>query len=890
MPQPMLKRNKLRPPQLLAHCLARQKLLQRLNNAAQRGALLSLLRAPLGYGKSTLLAQYVTGIDSPWGWCRLDSADNQPLNLLLHLHAALGLQQPAQSPDAMNADRLWSAMLDHLESLDTRFTLILDDLHLLRARPAWRYLEELLHYPPANLHLLAASNGEPTLPLRHLRRDGRLHVLETRDLALDSGEIRELTAARGLAMDSDLIYLLRAGSEGWISGVLFGLDAHPGPDLPDALQPNVLSVMARQTFEQAAGFFNEEVLRQLSPALLRFLTRISVVSAFDPDLAASLSGEATAAQLIRQLQRQDLFIQQRTSDRLVYRLHPLLRRTLYQSLRQHNPERLISLHQQAADWLLAHHHYTEAVYQLGRARAFNRLLAVIERHSFDLLREGEVNSIVDFLADVPGENAADNFTLAVTEASTVIVTNDITRAGACLRRLQRLVRRNEVPERRPERVHQTLAFLRSRLAALGGNFGHSLALVERALSRYPQANAATAVLQFNRATCLFALGQLRSAREDATQSLAELEALGFSGYTNMLQLLLGQIELAQGQIVQAEERFLAHGRLQPDSAERNFYDLFQYLGLGQALLAQNRLEQAAQCFSRAEALALSVPHCAGLPWVLHYQACRHAAQGELDHARARWDEARRLARQFHLFALYRLAGAWRVRLAVRERDEDYVLTWLGELHWCQRHDSVELQPEEWIAYAWVQRHLGQHMAARQIAATLHEQAETEGNHQLRLDLHLLDAALCQDQGDLAGALGSLEHALQLAAEHGFGQLTHYEGSEMGELFRQLVNPQVRRQYNLEQPLPSRDRLLQILRGVVPSAHGDTLQLLEPLTRRELDVLLRMARGQGNQQIAQGLFISLSTVKTHINNLFRKLDANDREAALQAARRLKLLTP
>ncbi|WP_416311329.1 LuxR C-terminal-related transcriptional regulator [Pseudomonas sp. W03] len=887
MKQPSPKRIKLRPPQMPTMSLPRPALSRRLSDAAHNGVLLSLIRAPLGFGKSTLLtqyAQYLRDSGQPWAWYRLDESDNQPHNLLVQLCHALELPTLDTTPGRADEAHLWSAIVNQLEGHEDRFTLILDDLHLLRSRSAGRYLEELLHYPPKHLHIVAACEGEPAIALSHLSRDQRLQTLDTNDLLLDSGEIRELADARGQSLTSDLVYLLRADSEGWASGVLFGLGTYSGARLSDFNSTEAPSFLSKYAFEHIARFFDEEVLQHLAPPLLRFLSRLSVLSTFDTDLAAHIGGQANADQLIRQLQRQDLFIQRQQGERLAFRLHPLLRRTLYQTLHQQDPNLLNQLHLQAADWLLTQRHYAEAVYQLGRARDFNRLLAALEQHCFDLLREGQVNRIVDFLANVPGENGPEHFTLAVTEASTVIVTNDITHASSCLQRLQRLIRRHEVPERRPERVQQTLAFLRSRLAALGGNFEHGLRLVDRALQQYPSPSAATAVLQFNRAICLFSLGRARQARSAANRALAELETLGFSGYTNMLLLLLGQIELAQGEVEKAGVRFL--GLPSPPGAPGSFYDLFQLLGQGIVLLEQNHLEQAAQRLSQAEAIALAFPHSAGLPWVLHFQACRLLAQGEQEPARSRWDEARRLARQFKLFGLYRQIGAYRVRLASCEHDEDFILVWLEEWHRCRRRYGVELMPEEWLAYAWVQRHLGQHASARHIADNLHELAEAEHLQRLRLDLLLLDATLYRDSGNQAAALARLEQALQLAAQQGFGQLMFLEGRQLDELFRQLLTPQTRRQLGLEQALPSPERLAILLRGL---RHNVVQQpLAEPLTRREQDVLRRMACGQGNQQIADCLYISLSTVKTHINNLFRKLDAGDRDSALQAARTLKLV--
>ncbi|MCY1394320.1 HTH-type transcriptional regulator MalT [compost metagenome] len=339
---------------------------------------------------------------------------------------------------------------------------------------------------------------------------------------------------------------------------------------------------------------------------------------------------------------------------------------------------------------------------------------------------------------------------------------------------------------------------------------------------------------------------------------------------------------------QASERFQSLDQHLPSSAPRSFYDLFHHLGQGLVMLQSNRLDEAALQLNQAEAVALDFPHCAGLPWVFHYQACLHLAQGDLAQAAVRLDEARRLARQFKLFALYRQSSAWRVRLAVHEHDQALILDWLDEWHWCRRHYDTALLPEEWLAYAWVQRHLGQRSAAQHIVQTLLAQATAEGNRRLQLDLNILQATLRQDQGLRDAALGCLEQVLQMACTDGLGQLLQPECRALAEPMRQLLTPQVRRQLGLQAPLQMREQLSQLLRAPATQSTRETRLLLEPLTRREQDVLRRMADGQGNQQIADGLYISLSTVKTHINNLFRKLDANDRESALQVTRELKLL--
>lgn len=882
MHRPTLKPNQLRPPAEPPKGVLRARLLEQLATSLGAGGVV-LLQAPLGYGKSTLLGQFARHQAEPWAWLRLTRAENQPLALLLHLHAAL--QLPAEQRDTQPADALWSQILADLEARQAPLTLLLDDLHLLTAAPAWHYLDTLLHHPPAALRLVAASEGPPSLPLAHLRRDGRLSVLGARELALDSEETQQLALAREAHLGSDALYQLRAGSEGWPSGVLFWLEAYREALLGTGQAPADLRPITRQAYAHARQFLEEECLQRLPMPLRAFLEHTAVAQVFDAGLARELAAKADVPAALRQLQRLDLIIEVPQGSHAEYRYHPALRNGLYQRLEQRDPQQLRQLHRQAADWLLGQRRYTEAIYQFGRARDLDVVLSIVDRHGFELLREGKVNTLVDVLDEVAGHTGNDSFTLAVTEASTVMVTNDMAQACQCLRQLYALQRRQAVP-RHPERVQQTVMFLRSRLAYLGGNLGHALALAARALQAFPQHNAARSVLYFDRANCLAALGQLPQAHAEASRALRELQGFGLSGYTNLLHLLLAQIELAQGANDAAWERLQGMAEVPATGSSGRFYELFRHLGKGLALLQANRLTPARHALAQAEVLALGFPHSAALPWVFHHQACLHWALGETAQAKARWMEVRRLARQYRLFTLYRQAGAWLARLALRDNDQDYLPDWLDQWHWCRRQYGEQLLPEEWLAYAWVQRHLGQRDKARQIQQALQTQAQAQGNHRLLLDALLLAAALQQDQDD---ALQSLEQALQLACAQGLGQLLQYEGDASLEALRQLLLPAVRERLGLTAPAPARQQLDALFRPLLASRENAEGALLVPLSRRELEVLQRMARGQNNGQIAEAMFISLSTVKTHINNLFRKLDVADRDSALCAARELQLLS-
>lgn len=874
-----VKLSKLRPPPLPSAHLARGACVTRLIEALQGRRKVVLLSAPLGYGKTMLMAEYAYSLQGPWLWYRCDEADNQSQSMLVHLAHAMGLPVPETLNQRACERDLWSAIVSHLERQAQPLTLFLDDLHHLRHRTAIARLDELLKCLPQGLRVLGASQGNPALSITHLKRDGNLLVLDAADLALNCDEVSALAGARRLNLGTDLTYRLRAGNEGWLSGILFSLDACSQNPQVSLKVPSGMNPVTRLGLESSVQFIEEEILQNLSPNLLRFLERTSTVNAFDEPFAEHLSEEGGATTWIARIHRLGLFLQERNGEKLRYRYHPILRHALYKRLTR-NPESLHQKHVSAADWLLEHGHLTEAAYQLGRAREFDRLAAVMDRYSFDLLKEERVGTLLDVVDHWATQNP-DQFTQAIIEASTVMVTNDIGCASRCLARLRRLLRNNGVPGRHPERIRQTIGFLRSRIAYLCGNFAHGVEVVARACQRDPERNTAAAVLHFNLASCLAALGRLTEARPEAEYALEILEDAGFSGYTDSIRFLLCQLDLAQGQAQKASERFERVSGNCVAPATGSLYEVFQLLARAQILLANAESHQAESCISQAKSIALNFPHSAALPWVIHHQARLLADADQLDEARAHWQESRRIAAHFRLYFPYRLAGAWLARIAAINGDDAYLNAWLEEWHQCRRLYKQALLPEEWLAYAWVQRTRSKPCSALMIADKLIDEARTERNISLHLNALVLRGTLLHEQPAPRESMSCLEEALQLAATAPHCHLLVMEGARIGALFSELINPVARGRLGLPELLVDDNDLKRLLRFEESSASQPACA--DEVTRRELDVLKGIARQQSNLEIADQLHVSLSTVKTHINNLLRKLDAQDRNDAVRIAK-------
>ncbi|GGO84286.1 LuxR family transcriptional regulator [Marinobacterium nitratireducens] len=896
-PQMPVLLGKLNPPVPPAAAVARAHLLERL--APRAGSGLTLICAPAGYGKTTLLQQFGQQWDGALIWLSLDEQDNDPDRFLAHLIGAFtragilpgDLAGQAQSALPRSPEHAWALLLNCVQRHGAPMLLVLDNAGTLHNNRLCRQIDALLRQAPPTLQLVIAGRRRLAVATGWLRAGARLLELDAADLAFGAEEISLLCQRAGADVCAGDIYRLTNLTEGWVTGIRLWLAAATASPRADSLWDPAVQALAYGYIED---YFREEVLSTLSRPMLHLLLQTCVVNCFDPPLALHLAPESPAQPpTLKPLLRPELFVQPATRRDGWYRYHPLLQHSLYRRLNRRDPEQVRTLHRLAADRLLQQGHYTEALYQYGRSHDVSALLAVVEKHAFDLLREGEVSEIVSSLGNIPAGLGEDHFTLAVTEASVVHVVRDTGRIGRCLGRIQRLLRQPP-PYASRGRLLQTSLYLRAQLAYLGGNFRHGIRLCDRELQRCRDANAALSVMRFHRANCHFALGSLSRAAGDALQALSELERFGLTGYTNALSFLAGQIELAQGRTAAAERRFLHLGpRHDLAATPQGFYDVFHYLGLGLVRTEQNRLPEAERLLNRAAAIALKLPPSAALPWVLHQLALVQSANGHLERAIETLNEARDIALKHRLYGIYRLCGAYRVRLALRQPPNgDIVHCWLQEWDAVLRLQGEHSLPEERLAYGWVQCRQGSRNEALRTCERLIADLGVQGHIPLQIDAWLLLATLYQRGDDDKAAMQALNEALQLAADHDLPRLLFHEGQELTGLIQQGLSDRDRGPQQARIPAPLRafvEPLLAARLRTTDAACAVPLLPLpfEQLTRRERDVLALVIEGRGNQEIAEALYVGVSTVKTHINNIFKKLDVASRDDAILRARRLNL---
>src|SRR5229473_99331 len=373
MPTPLLA-TKLYIPRLRPHVVSRPRLIERLNEGLHRK--LILISAPAGFGKTTLVSQWVEGIERPAAWLSLDEGENDPARFLTYLVAALqtiaanigeGVLGVLQSPQPPPTDAILTALLNDITTISDHFVLVFDDYHVIDAKPVDHALTFLLDHLPPHMHLVSATREDPQLPLARLRAGGHLTEVRVTDLRFTPSEAAAfLNQVMGLTLSAENIDALERRTEGWIAGLQLAAISMQGH-----LDPTSFITSFSGSHHFVLDYLVEEVLQQHPESVQTFLLRTSILDRLCGPLCDAVLGkdEANRSSIILQpsafileyIERANLFIVPLDNDRRWYRYHHLFADLLRQRLHQRNTsspaneaDDVAQLHRRASQWLEDH--------------------------------------------------------------------------------------------------------------------------------------------------------------------------------------------------------------------------------------------------------------------------------------------------------------------------------------------------------------------------------------------------------------------------------------------------------------------------------------------------------------------------------------------------------
>lgn len=886
---------KLHAPPDRAGLVPRARLLARLDDGAQRA--LTVLSAPAGSGKSTLVSAWAAARMRPIAWLSLDPDDRDVRRLLLHLVAALRTVEPdvGEGVLAMLAagqlpptERILAELLNEVHALESAIVLVLDDYHAVDDASLDQIVAYLLERRPPNLHLIVTTRQDPDLPLAALRARGELIEVRATDLRFTLDETAAfLTRAMGLELPADAIATLEARTEGWIAGLQLAALSLQGRDDVDGF---LRAFAGDHRF--IVDYLVDEVLRRQRDDVRDFLLRTSVLDRLSGALCDALTGRQGSDAMLGRLERGNLFLIPLDDRRRWYRYHPLFADVLRAHLQQQHPDALPELHARASRWHEAHGLLDEAV-----------------RHALAAGDDGHAADVIE-----NAWRAMDStFRSAAWQAWVEALPDDLVRArpGLAVGHAWALLNVGalEAADRRLDEAEAALAASGpaaddAALRSLAGT-----AASARAYHALATGRPAVSVAQAQRALTLL-------DPDDAVARGVPLGLLSLAHWAN------GDLDAAYGMLSQAMEGFLAAGNLAAG--------LSGTFALADILAEQGRLRQAARTYraalERVAEAGLELPGAAelhvGLAGILLEQGDPAEAERQLRTADALGeravlpgDEARLRAAMAeveaglghvdHALELLDAAERLRIRSPMPELRPAAALragVWLeqGRLAeaeaWARERGLPDPDDRRYL------RAFEQRMAVRvRLAAAerdpddaeldgiavmlegLRSSAEAGGWNGSLLEILVLQALTERARGDTAAALDRLARALALAEPQGHLRVFVGEGRAMRALLREAVKHKAGGAYGR--------RVLAAFGSAAGTAAGhrgaSSTAPIEPLTERELEVLRLLGSELSGPEIARHLRVSPNTVRTHIKNVYAKLGVNSRRAAVRCAEEIGL---
>jgi len=875
---------KLYIPRLRPQVVIRPRLLERLNEGLHRN--LTLISAPAGFGKTTLVSEWVVGCQRPTAWLSLDEGENDPTRFLTYLVAALqtiaatigeGVLGVLQSPQPPPPEAILTALLNDITTISDQFVLVLDDYHVIDAQPVDHALTFLLDHLPPHMHLVIATREDPPLPLARLRVGGQLTEVRVTDLRFTHAEAAAfLTQVMGLTLSAEDIAALERRTEGWIAGLQLAAISMQGHEDATSF---IRSFTGSHHF--VLDYLVEEVLGQQPESIQTFLLRTSILDRLCGPLcdAVLLGPSASGQATLEYLEHANLFIIPLDNERRWYRYHhlfaDLLRQRLHQSTASSPGDEgmdVAAFHRRASVWYEDHGLEIEAFHHAVAAHDVERAGRLMEGKGIPLHFRGAVTAILDWLESLPTTVLDARPSLWVRYGSLLLVNGQTTGVEEKLQAAEAALQGIEADDKTRNLVGQ-IAAARAVLALTRYQVEPMLAQSRRALEYlHPSNLSLRATAHWTLGFAYLLQGDRAAARRALTEAISLSQASGDSFTTILATIGLGNVQEADNQLSPAAETYRRVLHLAGDQPLQIIYEA--HLGLARVLYEWNDLDEASQHGRQSLHLARQYERVIDRFVTCEVLLARlKLAQGDVAGAAALLAQAGQSARQQNFMHRLPEVAAAQVLTLLRQGNL------AAAAHLAQTHGLP-------LSQARVHLARGDTSAALAVLGPLRRQMEAKGWEDERLKVMVLQAVALQAHGEQDKAVQLLCDALALAEPGGFIRLFVDEGIPMAHLLSEAEAIGMMPDYTgkLLAVLEAEEQKREDTSSLPPPAQP----LIEPLSRREVEVLHLMAQGLSNQEMSERLFLALDTVKGHNRNIFGKLQVQRRTEAVARARELGLL--
>ena len=874
MADPLL-RTKVNIPLVRAEIVERNRLLDRLDEGLNLvngfNRQLTLVSAPAGYGKTTFVSAWIKRLGLPAAWLSLEETDNDPTRFLTYLIAAVqkvqdgfgkAINKLLASAQGPPIEVILTMLVNDLAAISTPLVLVLDDYHVIHMLAIHKQLTFLLEHQPVNLHLVVATREDPLLPISRLRARNKILEIRQDELRFTLEETTDfLQRVMGLELTADQVSVLERHTEGWIAGLqLAALSMRGQADAAGFIQ--AFTGSSRYILD----YLVEEVFERQASDVKDFLLKTSILEKLCVPLCDAVVSDQlpeSSDKILEYLEQSNLFIVLLDQSRTWYRYHRLFQELLHHRLRLSGLNEA-ELHIRASQWYEAQNYFSDAIEHSLLAQDWGSAARMIGAANAEMLNHGESVTLLNWYGRLPQQVVYSRCELCLGHAWAALMASQFELAASLLERAEQLA---DAGSNSMGEVASAQAFL----ARAKRDNARAIEKSEQALALLPETDVAVrGIIAMNLGLAYWHEGQLAEAEPVLLQACDLCSKAGNHFALLTAQLFLVKVAGSRGQIHQAAE--MAE-QLIRDGGQVHIL-LLAHGDLAEIHFEWNNLQEAWEHYEQVFALSQRSGNVEFIQAAYLRRAMLAHALGNDADAISALTEADNMARDFPAVIRSRNA-AFGVQMALARNDPQMLAHWEPQV-------NAEVDAHSFYRFMGLTRPRlliarGKKEEAAETLKAIYEKASQSGWGYGMIVVRILQSLAAKSKDE---AIRFLSDALRMGEPEGFVRSFVDAGKDVIPLLHEAAKRGIAREYV--------KRILAEAGEVFEKTGAGAGSMIEPLSAREIEVLRLLMAGMSNREIAEKLFISAGTAKTHIHNLCGKLGAHNRTEAAMRAKELGLV--